>query len=230
MWEKAWQAHSTSQSRWSGITFSYHDQRLMWKSEVACKRGKTDKSRMDGLEERSRTQAWVSESGLHLPGLSQWFEDKIIEKMQDDMPEEEYGTFFPDRCPLEEDELCNLIERSKHEYVSCKHLLLARLHLFRIPTSLLEVCEPELGDSSRVAVRGTQYKFHLEKLQTTSCVSTTMITRSIHDHYSLFSPFIPKVICETWRKLRQEQLHDILVSVTLCLRKVYLALRRNCND
>jgi hypothetical protein len=60
----------------------------------------------------------VSESGLHLPGLSQWFEDKIIEKMQDDMPEEEHATFFLDRGPLEEDELCNLIERSEHELYS----------------------------------------------------------------------------------------------------------------
>ena len=92
------------------------------------------------------------------------------------------------------------------------------------------MCEPELGDSCWVAVWSTKYKFHLEILQTTSCVSTTMITRSIHDYYSLVSPFIPEVICETWRKLRQEQLHDILVSITLRLRKVDLALRGNCND
>jgi hypothetical protein len=45
----------------------------------------------------------VSESGLHLPGLSQWLEDKVVEQMQDDVAEKEHATFFPDRGPLEED-------------------------------------------------------------------------------------------------------------------------------
>ena len=75
----------------------------MRKSEVACKRGKNDKSRMEGREERSRTQVWVSEGGPHLPGHSQWLEDKVVEQMQDDVAKEEHATFFPYRGPLEED-------------------------------------------------------------------------------------------------------------------------------
>jgi hypothetical protein len=45
----------------------------------------------------------VSESGLHLPDLSQWLEDKVVEQMQDYVAKEEHATFFPDRGSLEED-------------------------------------------------------------------------------------------------------------------------------
>jgi hypothetical protein len=38
--------------------------------------------------------------------------------VQDYVPKEKHATFFLDRGPLEEDELCNLIERSEHELYS----------------------------------------------------------------------------------------------------------------
>ena len=60
----------------------------------------------------------MSESGLHLLGLSQWLEYKVVEQVQDYVPKEKHATFFLDRGPLEEDELCNLIERSEHELYS----------------------------------------------------------------------------------------------------------------
>ena len=45
----------------------------------------------------------MSESVLHIPDLSQWLEDKVVEQMQDDVAKEEHATFFPYRGPLEED-------------------------------------------------------------------------------------------------------------------------------
>ena len=99
----------------------------------------------------------MSESGLHLSDLSQWLEDKVVEKMQDDVSIEEHASLFLDHGRLSVDQPRCLLELTEHKSHRWNHLPLAGVDIFAIECALLEVCKPEFSDRCRVAVWRTQY-------------------------------------------------------------------------
>ena len=66
-------------------------------------------------------------------------------------------------------------------------------------------------------------------IDTSSGLGTTVIRRTIHEEDDVLPPGVCKLLADGLTQVRQEHLHDVLVSVALGQRQPDVALRGDCN-
>ena len=160
-------------------------------------------------------QSYVNRSILCIQ--SQRFEDEVVEQVQNCMPKEKSTPCWFDACSLIEDYLHNFFESTIGKRIrnTSSHLPLSSLDVFGVPCSSLQLCKPEFASSSRVAIWCTNDYTHTKVLETSSSFSTSMVSCTINQEHSLFSPLNPIRLGEASRQTRQKQLHHVLVSIAL---------------